>query len=413
MPENNIMLASLGAVNTSGMVRRNNAKIDTVWAQTAYSNIPEVPIVGMPYRRADLPDSSIRAGQAYGYIYDDATYNQILYLLTSLWKSMCENGGMPWQKGQTYQQGALCIHNGILYMALAYIPSTVDAEPGKSAYWYDLSPYPFTGNTVSTDGKLGLVPKPVKGQQGCYLKSTGAWETYPSPFPTGSIIAYAGKKAPSSDWLYCDGSTIKRSDYKALFAVIGTKYGAGDGTTTFKIPDLRNRVLEGSNTLGAYGFISAGLPSYIHTHSASLDTTGNHGHGSTISNAGGHTHTRGTWNITGKFSADQFSAFSYPEGGNSHSKADGAFYCTNEQWFAGTSGGADKSVLFKFDANRNWSGQTSNDGTHTHTYSFGADNGHTHGITINKNTEVNSNVYGKSNTVQMAACTCNYIIKCS
>ena len=400
MPENNIMLASLGAVNTSGMVRRNNAKIDTVWAQTAYSNIPEVPIVGMPYRRADLPNSSIKAGQAYGYIYDDATYNQILYLLTSLWKSMCENGGMPWQKGQVYQQGALCIHNGILYMALAYIPSTVDAEPGKSAYWYDLSPYPFTGNTVSTDGKLGLVPKPVKGQQGCYLKSTGAWETYPSPFPTGSIIAYAGKKAPSSDWLYCDGSVVKRSDYKALFAVIGTKYGAGDGTTTFKIPDLRNRVLEGSNTLGAYGSINAGLPSYIHTHSASLNTTGNHGHTVSSTSAGGHTHTRGTWDIIGEYNGQR----------KYDGDATGAFYW---KYNSGGDGKSGRRGIYGFQASRNWSGQTSEAGAHNHTWSIGANNGHTHGITIDKNTEVNSNVYGKSNTVQMAACTCNYIIKCS
>ena len=400
MPENNIMLASLGATNTSGMVRRNNAKIDTVWAQTAYSNIPEVPIVGMPYRRADLPDSSIKAGQPYGYIYDDATYNQILYLLTSLWKSMCENGGMPWQKGQTYQQGALCIHNGILYMALAYIPSTVDAEPGKSAYWYDLSPYPFTGNTVSSDGKLGLVPKPTKGQQSCYLKSTGVWETFPSPFPTGSIIAYAGKKAPSSDWLYCDGSIVKRSEYKALFAVIGTKYGAGDGATTFQIPDLRNRVLEGSNTLGAYGSINAGLPSYIHTHSAGLNTTGNHSHTVSNTNTGGHTHTRGSWEIEGYY------------GGTIDDSAapTGAFYSKGR---LPDSGGEESGYSVAFQASRNWSGQTSNADSHNHTWSIGANNGHTHGITINKNTEVNSNVYGKSNTVQMAACTCNYIIKCS
>ena len=406
MPENNIMLASLGAVNTSGMVRRNNAKIDTVWAQKAYSNIPEVPIVGMPYRRADLPDSNIKAGQPYGYIYDDATYNQILYLLTSLWKSMCENGGMPWQKGQVYQQGALCIHNGILYMALAEIPIGVDAEPSKSAYWYDLSPYPFTGNTVSADGKLGLVPKPVKGQQGCYLKSTGAWETYPSPFPTGSIIAYAGKKAPSSDWLYCDGSTIKRSDYKALFAVIGTKYGAGDGTTTFKIPDLRNRVLEGSNTLGAYGSINAGLPSYIHTHSAGLNTTGNHGHTVSSTSAGGHTHTRGSWNIIGHVATGHSLGLFGDYDGKAFTKTG------NYNESRGGDGGSFYTG-FQFNAANAWSGQTSEAGAHNHTWSIGANNGHTHGITINKNTEVNSNVYGKSSTVQMAACTCNYIIKCS
>ena len=57
---------------------------------------------------------------------------------------------------------------------------------------------------------------------------------------TGIIQMYAGLTAPSG-YLICDGSAISRTTYSALFNVIGTTYGSGDGTT-FNLPDLRNRV---------------------------------------------------------------------------------------------------------------------------------------------------------------------------
>jgi len=53
--------------------------------------------------------------------------------------------------------------------------------------------------------------------------------------PTGSIIPYAGSTAPAG-YLLCDGSAISRSTYSALFAIIGTTYGEGDGNSTFNIP---------------------------------------------------------------------------------------------------------------------------------------------------------------------------------
>ena len=53
--------------------------------------------------------------------------------------------------------------------------------------------------------------------------------------PTGSIIPYAGSTAPAG-YLLCDGSAISRSTYSALFAIIGTTYGEGDGNSTFNLP---------------------------------------------------------------------------------------------------------------------------------------------------------------------------------
>ncbi len=65
----------------------------------------------------------------------------------------------------------------------------------------------------------------------------------------GTIIPYAGSSAPSG-FLLCYGQAISRTTYAALFAVIGTTYGAGDGSTTFNVPDLRGRVVAGQDDMG-------------------------------------------------------------------------------------------------------------------------------------------------------------------
>lgn len=60
----------------------------------------------------------------------------------------------------------------------------------------------------------------------------------------GAIQMFAGSTAPTG-WLMCDGSAVSRTDYATLFNVIGTTYGAGDGSTTFNLPDMRGRVAVG------------------------------------------------------------------------------------------------------------------------------------------------------------------------
>jgi hypothetical protein len=64
--------------------------------------------------------------------------------------------------------------------------------------------------------------------------------------PAGSIIAWGGATAPSG-WLLCDGDNIGRTAYAALFAAISTTYGVGDGSSTFNIPDLQNRIPYGAD----------------------------------------------------------------------------------------------------------------------------------------------------------------------
>ena len=68
-----------------------------------------------------------------------------------------------------------------------------------------------------------------------------------SLIPTGNIQMYSGTAAPAG-WLLCDGTAYSRTTYAALFAIIGTGYGAGNGSTTFNIPDFRGRMPVGVGT---------------------------------------------------------------------------------------------------------------------------------------------------------------------
>ena len=79
-----------------------------------------------------------------------------------------------------------------------------------------------------------------------------------SSVPTGSLNPFAGSAAPTG-WLLCDGSAVNRVTYAALFAVTSTAYGAGDGSTTFNVPDLRGRVIVGSGTGAQQGVSSSGI----------------------------------------------------------------------------------------------------------------------------------------------------------
>ena len=80
--------------------------------------------------------------------------------------------------------------------------------------------------------------------------------------PTGSLVPFAGNSIPNG-YLLCNGAAVSRTTYAALFAVIGTTYGAGDGSQTFTLPDFRNRFIEGSTTAGTRK--NAGLPNITGT----------------------------------------------------------------------------------------------------------------------------------------------------
>lgn len=138
--------------------------------------------------------------------------------------------------------------------------------------------------------------------------------------PSGTLTMFGGSTVPT-DWLLCDGRStgISRTTYSALFAVIGTTYGAGDGSTTFNLPDFRSRIPIGAGTgtglttrtLGTTGgaesvtIASGNLPTHQHTIT--------HGHANTFAVSGGntginsvnHTHTFTSGTVSANHTHDQ------------------------------------------------------------------------------------------------------------
>lgn len=116
--------------------------------------------------------------------------------------------------------------------------------------------------------------------------------------PSGIVTMYAGATAPEG-YLLCNGAEIKRADYPALFTAIGTTWGAGDGSTTFRIPDLQNRFPVGkgpatwSDALNEKGGNKdAVLPSHKHIAPSHVHPiTHQHPGGSTDNAAPWHYHT--------------------------------------------------------------------------------------------------------------------------
>lgn len=114
----------------------------------------------------------------------------------------------------------------------------------------------------------------------------------------GDIKATARSTAPTG-WLLCYGQTVSRTTYATLFSAIGTTYGAGDGSTTFALPDLRGRAIFGVDNMGssAANRVTSGVSGITGTTlgaSGGSQSMHQHTHTATVTDPG-HTHgTRGT-----------------------------------------------------------------------------------------------------------------------
>ncbi len=156
----------------------------------------------------------------------------------------------------------------------------------------------------------------VDGDVLTYDQPTEVWIPEP-PVPAGSLQMFAGSSAPSN-WLFCNGSAVSRATYSRLFAVIGTTYGSGDGSTTFNLPNMANRmpIGVGTRSLGTTGgsetktIASGNLPLHTHTvdppatNSGGISAnhqhyTGAHGHGYLLGNQAANGTTRAIVTATG------------------------------------------------------------------------------------------------------------------
>ena len=139
---------------------------------------------------------------------------------------------------------------------------------------------PQAGDTYASGG-LNWVYSGVKWAPGAGVQGppTGAVQI-------GHMMDWGVQSLPPG-WLHCDGSAISRTTYAALYAVIGTTYGAGNGTTTFNLPDCRGRT-----TFGWDGGSTGRLTNYV--NAANIGASGGHqevtAHTHPLTD-NGHTHT--------------------------------------------------------------------------------------------------------------------------
>lgn len=124
-------------------------------------------------------------------------------------------------------------------------------------------------NKVNSDGSL--------------LRVAGG--TLYADLAVGSIVPFGGSAIPSG-YLLCDGQAVSRTTYAELFKVIGAAFGAGDGSTTFNVPDLREATTKGIGLSGksnnhfdsdgvALGeFVEDRLQAHTHSHKIGSSTAG-------------------------------------------------------------------------------------------------------------------------------------------
>ncbi|MBT7541553.1 MAG: tail fiber protein, partial [Gammaproteobacteria bacterium] len=154
---------------------------------------------------------------------------------------------------------------------------------------------------IAVETKLGIGSADATGaSSGDVLTANGSggssWAAAGGS-PSGAVSMWAGSTAPSG-WLECDGAAVSRTTYSDLFAAVGTRYGVGDGSTTFNLPNPIDKLamgiasgtsptattLAGASSLDALGL---GNESVGHTHNFSANT------GAATAT---HTHTGNTGN---------------------------------------------------------------------------------------------------------------------
>ena len=128
--------------------------------------------------------------------------------------------GTKWWVGDFYSQMFDNANNGDLLL------NTSEMSPGEVLQFYD----GMWDSVANIRGPQG--PQGEKGEPG-------------ESIPVGSIIPYGNSVVPET-YLLCNGQAVSRTDYPELFAIIGTSFGPGDGSTTFNVPDYRDKFVLGA-----------------------------------------------------------------------------------------------------------------------------------------------------------------------
>lgn len=175
---------------------------------------------------ADIQNANFLSGWASAIQADKAPYeedtNGLCYAITSQLAYLFQQGCAEWDAGTTYYTNSLCtvVQDGILVIKRSLTDDNTGNNPlSDNVNWADY----FSQRVIHTIGE--------------------------------PIITLNSTIEDNEIWL--EGATVSRTTYATLFSIYGTTYGAGNGSTTFKLPDFRNRAIWGANE---FGYLSAGLP---------------------------------------------------------------------------------------------------------------------------------------------------------
>lgn len=153
-------------------------------------------------------------------------FNYLFYLLSNELFELQRGIQYTFQSGISYNTGAVLWYPAGKYFVRSKADNNTESDLTNTTYWEKITVTP---------------PEVVQA------------------VPPGVVQAYAGDTVPAG-WLLCNGQEVSRTTYSALFSAIGTTYGAGDESTTFNVPDFRNRTFWGGDTTNVGAEISAGLP---------------------------------------------------------------------------------------------------------------------------------------------------------
>ncbi|NBV42703.1 hypothetical protein EBR96_08055 [bacterium] len=152
----------------------------------------------------------------------------------------------------------------------------------------------YVDERIGSSNQMVVDLETLSGRSGATLNSM-----------VGVIMPFArlDSLSPPDGWLECDGRAVSRTTYSALFSVIQTNFGSGDGATTFNLPDMRGRTMVGENrgspvnSLGNYFARTIGTKYGAETHQMSIADMPRHTH-TVIDPNHSHTITDYTWSKT-------------------------------------------------------------------------------------------------------------------
>lgn len=273
-------------------------QFNNVWASTGAKLTPEVAKINQGWV-VEIPphefDNWMQNRQ-------DALLAHLNQLGIPQWDNTVE-----YQAGKSYVQG---VSTGVVYKALT-THSNVNPETDIQNNWVvafqpsdtvllkanNLADVPdkaqarvnlgiattefYDGRYLLKSANLADVPNKssARGNLGVYSRQE-VIDLLDAMTPAGEVAPFARTTAPDG-WLACDGATVSRTTYARLFAAIGTTFGAGNGTTTFKLPDLRGEFIRGwdagrgvdiSRAFGSNQ--SDELKSHTHTYRGATITAG-------------------------------------------------------------------------------------------------------------------------------------------